>query len=164
MRFTKIFCFSCKNTSLLETTENVACLNCLPSKGPQVIREHSLMCHSCGVLHKGGNLCIFCQEEEFSQFLGSESSSDEEPNEEVRNEIDEILRSAFSLQSFKQVSLKTRRARGLVLTQDCPICIEAFQRYDQYVELRCGHLYHSTCIRHWLENNESCPLCRHKHK
>lgn len=40
---------------------------------------------------------------------------------------------------------------------DCAIC------WDSMVAARklpCGHLFHNSCLRSWLENDTSCPTCR----
>jgi hypothetical protein len=41
----------------------------------------------------------------------------------------------------------------------CPICLEddPLDRtlYD------CGHRFHSECVFKWLDENNSCPVCRH---
>lgn len=39
----------------------------------------------------------------------------------------------------------------------CPICLE---RMVQAIFLDCGHVFHETCIRSWLDESMSCPICR----
>ncbi|CAF1286843.1 unnamed protein product, partial [Didymodactylos carnosus] len=36
----------------------------------------------------------------------------------------------------------------------CSICWEKFEK------ARCGHLFHQNCLRSWLEQDPSCPVCR----
>ncbi|XP_030649988.1 E3 ubiquitin-protein ligase AMFR [Chanos chanos] len=40
---------------------------------------------------------------------------------------------------------------------DCAICWESMHTARK---LPCGHLFHSPCLRSWLEQNTSCPTCR----
>ena len=42
---------------------------------------------------------------------------------------------------------------------DCIICWDDMLQGELTV-LCCGHRYHATCIRPWMELNSSCPLCR----
>ena len=28
------------------------------------------------------------------------------------------------------------------------------------VKLDCKHLYHTKCLRNWLEEKDTCPMCR----
>jgi len=39
----------------------------------------------------------------------------------------------------------------------CAIC---WDRMDTARKLPCGHLFHNTCLRSWLEQDTSCPTCR----
>ena len=42
--------------------------------------------------------------------------------------------------------------------ETCSIC---FENHDNNsVSLNCGHSFHTTCIVKWLEENNTCPLCR----
>ncbi|GFZ00106.1 hypothetical protein Acr_13g0015050 [Actinidia rufa] len=43
----------------------------------------------------------------------------------------------------------------------CAICLEDFKDGElcQVLPL-CNHAFHSSCIRPWLINNQSCPNCR----
>lgn len=40
--------------------------------------------------------------------------------------------------------------------QNCGICFEN----DNLIQLNCHHPFHIKCISQWLENKNSCPLCR----
>ncbi|XP_075906662.1 E3 ubiquitin-protein ligase AMFR-like [Nelusetta ayraudi] len=40
---------------------------------------------------------------------------------------------------------------------DCAICWDAMQSARK---LPCGHLFHNSCLRSWLEQDTSCPTCR----
>ena len=42
----------------------------------------------------------------------------------------------------------------------CPICLEAV--WNNAVRLQCTHLYHYQCYRQWIQQNRSCPICRHR--
>ena len=41
---------------------------------------------------------------------------------------------------------------------DCAIC---WDHMNKARKLPCGHLFHTTCLRSWLEQDTSCPTCRH---
>lgn len=47
-------------------------------------------------------------------------------------------------------------------SKDCSICQEAFAVGDQVLKLPCRHLFHSDCVRCWLEAKTTCPLCRNR--
>ncbi|XP_048402398.1 autocrine motility factor receptor a isoform X2 [Stegostoma tigrinum] len=40
---------------------------------------------------------------------------------------------------------------------DCAICWDSMQSARK---LPCGHLFHNSCLRSWLEQDTSCPTCR----
>lgn len=54
-----------------------------------------------------------------------------------------------------------RQANDRVL-RDCPICLDALHNTGNHriVSLNCGHLFGHHCIRHWLNNNTTCPKCK----
>jgi hypothetical protein len=47
--------------------------------------------------------------------------------------------------------------------EECPICLEIFDEYDDVellCTLKCGHSYHKKCLSDWLFKDSSCPTCR----
>eukprot|EP00834_Sanchytrium_tribonematis_P002207 NODE_63_length_26141_cov_1.022656.p18 type:complete len:179 gc:universal NODE_63_length_26141_cov_1.022656:14673-15209(+) len=49
-----------------------------------------------------------------------------------------------------------------VLEETCSICLEHYKRNEKCIELKCNHVFHRACVSHWLQQNNSCPLCRCK--
>ncbi|CAD8051424.1 unnamed protein product [Paramecium sonneborni] len=53
-----------------------------------------------------------------------------------------------------------------ILNQDnipedkCSVCLFEFKEEEKVRELPCKHIYHSNCIKNWLQNNKQCPLCK----
>lgn len=41
----------------------------------------------------------------------------------------------------------------------CPICLDDIT--DLECELTCSHKFHLHCIGKWLDDNTTCPVCRH---
>lgn len=43
----------------------------------------------------------------------------------------------------------------------CAVCQDDFLHGHLVIRLpRCGHVFHSGCIRPWLKNTATCPVCR----
>ena len=43
----------------------------------------------------------------------------------------------------------------------CHICYTEYEASDKLLELACGpHVYHESCIVHWLKQSKTCPKCR----
>ncbi|KAK7115460.1 E3 ubiquitin-protein ligase AMFR-like isoform X2 [Littorina saxatilis] len=66
--------------------------------------------------------------------------------------------------NYRQV-VKNMQARFPMATQEdlelnadeCAICWESMEAARK---LPCGHLFHNSCLRSWLEQDTSCPTCR----
>lgn len=44
---------------------------------------------------------------------------------------------------------------------DCCICLETLEKNDRCLDCQeCKNLFHSSCIRFWLDSERKCPLCR----
>lgn len=42
----------------------------------------------------------------------------------------------------------------------CSICLSEFTLGEHARELPCHHVFHSACVDEWLQNKNSCPLCK----
>lgn len=47
----------------------------------------------------------------------------------------------------------------------CGICLDdssdkMTNSNDEYMQLSCKHIFHSECIKKWLDQNNTCPICR----
>ncbi|OEL37704.1 E3 ubiquitin-protein ligase AIP2 [Dichanthelium oligosanthes] len=45
---------------------------------------------------------------------------------------------------------------------ECAVCRENLVVDDKMQELPCKHLFHPPCLKPWLDENNSCPICRHE--
>jgi len=41
----------------------------------------------------------------------------------------------------------------------CSICLNENKKYRN-LTCSCGHTFHKKCIKRWLKNNNTCPLCK----
>ncbi|XP_016470846.1 uncharacterized protein LOC107793076 [Nicotiana tabacum] len=46
------------------------------------------------------------------------------------------------------------------LERKCSICQEEYEAEDEMGKLDCGHFYHIRCIKQWLMQKNSCPVCK----
>jgi hypothetical protein len=66
------------------------------------------------------------------------------------------------------VVLKTMKYRGNTrqeVSEDqeeelCAICLNAFQEGDRVGNVKCGHIFHATCLKTWIQRKNHCPLCQ----
>lgn len=76
----------------------------------------------------------------------------------------------LSFVSYRAITRKQRRAamKKKPKVEDCVICLEALYSDEEtnaeVTSLRCGHRFHTDCIRDWMQTNTKCPYCRQEMK
>ena len=46
--------------------------------------------------------------------------------------------------------------------EKCMICLSHFKKGDKESTLPCLHMFHSNCIKKWMFEKSSCPICKHE--
>ncbi|CAD8050235.1 unnamed protein product [Paramecium sonneborni] len=62
-------------------------------------------------------------------------------------------------QQIKQLPKRTLNQDNIP-EDKCSVCLFEFKEEEKVRELPCKHIYHSSCIKNWLQNNKQCPLCK----
>lgn len=61
----------------------------------------------------------------------------------------------------KQLLIVQRLAAPLAVPSDrCVVCLDDYEEVSDASRMRCGHVFHSQCLRHWLRLVPACPVCR----
>ncbi|CAG9318744.1 unnamed protein product [Blepharisma stoltei] len=72
------------------------------------------------------------------------------------------------LDSIKGLRLKSKvknwrtasRAGEKLLDHTCSICLDHFGVNEKIRELTCKHTFHMECVDIWMQEHETCPICR----
>lgn len=61
----------------------------------------------------------------------------------------------------KKEKLNNRKLKKLKREEkeECIFCYEEYKVKDKVIELYCGHVYHSKCLKRWFNESLKCPLC-----
>tara|TARA_Y100000310_G_scaffold331819_2_gene406132 strand:+ start:369 stop:677 length:309 start_codon:yes stop_codon:yes gene_type:complete len=43
----------------------------------------------------------------------------------------------------------------------CVICRENIKKHEILRKIVCGHCFHEGCIDQWLEDHNTCPICKY---
>lgn len=43
---------------------------------------------------------------------------------------------------------------------DCTVCLTGIEKDSDTLLIPCGHMFHESCIKAWLEKHNTCPVCR----
>ncbi|KAI3953349.1 hypothetical protein MKX01_042327 [Papaver californicum] len=47
-------------------------------------------------------------------------------------------------------------------TTSCAVCLEGILDGSEISNMPCSHMFHSACLITWLQESNSCPMCRHQ--
>ena len=42
----------------------------------------------------------------------------------------------------------------------CTICLENYVDGDDSIALPCIHIFHADCIKTWVKDHNTCPICK----
>ena len=79
-----------------------------------------------------------------------------EVGESNEGEIDGPIAAA----DIKKLKWKCFKKKKDEQDNECSICCLPIENRQQYLNLKCKHVYHKRCLQEWLRKNNRCPLCR----
>jgi E3 ubiquitin-protein ligase AIP2 len=98
-------------------------------------------------------------------------------DEEFRAQEDAILASLQEIGSFPRgpppaskeevaklpiVEVSTEFLQRVGKDTECAVCREDLVLGDKLQEMPCKHIFHPPCLKPWLDEHNSCPVCRHE--
>ena len=66
-----------------------------------------------------------------------------------------------ALRSLPQISICPQDLIDPV-NRECCICLEPHALRSTGIRLPCAHIFHTGCIKHWLQSSCTCPVCRYE--
>ena len=73
--------------------------------------------------------------------------------------IKKIIRYKSFIKFTSSIYLRNKSSYKMI---ECIICLTDYTENNKYSELYCGHTYHTSCIKKWMNYREICPLCNTK--
>ena len=97
--------------------------------------------------------------------------NEEYENEEIENILNYIMTndpnrygsppaSKSEIEKLKTYKLTNDNLNDIKNENICPVCKDEFQIDDILMDLPCKHHFHKDCILPWLNQHDSCPICR----
>ncbi|XP_048627793.1 E3 ubiquitin-protein ligase AIP2-like isoform X2 [Brassica napus] len=82
--------------------------------------------------------------------------------------VADLVKSTLGPKGMDKILQSTGRGHSVTVTKtlgaevECCICKENLVIGDKMQELPCKHTFHPPCLKPWLDENNSCPICRHE--
>ncbi|CAD8134607.1 unnamed protein product [Paramecium octaurelia] len=101
------------------------------------------------------------QLENFHEYQDQEIDPDAMTYEQLLELEEQIgnVPKGLTKQQIKQLPKRTLDHESMP-EDKCSVCLFEFKEEEKVRELPCKHIYHSSCIKNWLQNNKQCPLCK----
>jgi E3 ubiquitin-protein ligase RNF115/126 len=55
---------------------------------------------------------------------------------------------------------KKDEEKDILEPPSCPVCIDEISIGNEAMFMPCGHIFHPNCLKPWLKDNNTCPICR----
>ena len=79
----------------------------------------------------------------------------DEEEEKKKKEVEQIL----NLIPNSKITEKSKSTNNN--NDKCMICLSNFKKGDKESTLPCLHMFHSNCIKRWIFQKSSCPICKY---
>ncbi len=71
------------------------------------------------------------------------------------------LKTSLRYKPILNLKKQFKNIKVLPISKECSICLEKIDKIAVKC-CQCGHCFHKKCLDYWLQQNDTCPLCRGK--
>ena len=93
------------------------------------------------------------ENEEIEQILNYVMNNDE-------NKYGSPPAAKSEINKLKKYTLSQENLDSFGCENSCPVCKEDFEIGNKMMDLPCKHYFHEECLMPWLNQHDSCPICR----
>ena len=79
----------------------------------------------------------------------------------IGDALGEVKRKGFTEPEIDQIPFHRAKTDE---TGECAICLSDIQVGNYVIKLDCQHVFHCKCLKEWLAEKATCPICREKVK
>ena len=118
--------------------------------------DDSYNCSTCGM--ENLEVLFYLNFQEVQRFLLGEIGELDDFQIDVDN-VDET-HTEFEQINMDDIPLVEVDKSHVYRELECVICITNYELNDKVRKIHCGHMFHEECLRDWLKEHHTCPLCR----
>ena len=87
-------------------------------------------------------------------------------NEDIDDDWDDLPRFGLNKEILDNMEISKIKDVGKLDNdkKKCTICLEDYVNGDDSIALPCIHIFHANCIKTWLKNQNTCPICKYEIK
>mmetsp|Transcript_14371 Transcript_14371/g.16061 ORF Transcript_14371/g.16061 Transcript_14371/m.16061 type:complete len:130 (+) Transcript_14371:613-1002(+) len=94
---------------------------------------------------------------EFNRVVVTSREDNEAPSSDSIHVPNEALNRGYNSLFTPSLPYKIEKMSKL----ECAICLSHLLNPKKRFTLGCNHCFHKECINIWLDENRTCPICRH---
>ena len=176
----KYFCYSCRKKFSKICIENspIECIHCYSQ-----ICEEILSTYETDILPPDKFTPFSSNEEQEPTILRltnpnnplvqliSELINSDYENEEIENILNYVMSNdenkygsppaaKSEINKLKKYTLSQENLNQFGCENTCSVCKEDFVIGNKMMDLPCKHYFHEECLMPWLNQHDSCPICR----
>ena len=176
----KYYCYSCKKKFSKIYIENspIECIHChsqiceeiLSSYETDILPPDKYTPYSCNGEPEPTILRITNPNNPLVQLITNLINSEYE-NDEIEHILNYVMNNdenkygsppaaKSEINKLKKYILSKENLNNFGCENSCPVCKEDFIVGNKMMDLPCKHYFHEECLMPWLNQHDSCPICR----
>ena len=176
----KYYCYNCKNkfTKIYIENSPIECISCysqlceeiLPSYENNILPPDKYTPYTTNTDPEPTIIRITNPNNPLVQLITNLMNSEYE-NDEIENILNYIMNNdenkygsppaaKSEINKLKKYVLSKENLNNFGCENSCSVCKEDFAIGNKMMDLPCKHYFHEECLLPWLNQHDSCPICR----